>query len=234
MKKHNLLLLSYIFFIVICIIARSYFEFDSWPYVVSAVSIASAFLSYADFFHIHANYYFDSCDMAERFVSDRKHKIEKEKAIIDDIHVKIAELKDMEVDVSQEEKNFEAAKEKCLEAENVLESLKNGTELKRKKQKNYSFWAEILTVCAFLSFLCALTFTNLTEKVGKAQDIVSVIAFLVVLSSQYVNSIFSEEHRKENKRHDNAVKMHDMAHEHIFEVYNHFNIYYEKVKDYAN
>lgn len=228
------MLLSYIFFIVICIIARSYFEFDSWTYVVSAVSIASAFLSYADFFHIHANYYFDSCDMTERFVSDRKHKIEKEKAIIDDICMKIAELKDMEVDVSQEEKNFEAAKEKCLEAENILESLKNGTELKCKKQKNYSFWAEFLTVCAFLLFLCALTFTNITERIGKAQDIVSVIAFLVVLSSQYVNSIYLEEHRKENKRHDNAVKMHDMAHEYVFEVYNHFNIYYEKVKDYAN
>lgn len=234
MKRHNILLVAYIVFTIICLVVRSFVEFETWGYIVSAVAISSALLAYADFFYINAKHYSDSCEMAERFIIDRKKKVETEHKITEDICTKIAELKAKNIDVTQEEANFKTAKNGYLEVEKFLEEFVGSTTKKRKKQKKYSFIADILTFLAFLSFLCLIAFTNIAEAIGKAQDIISIIAFVIVLSSQYVNSIFSDEYRKERKRHDHAVETHDLAHEHIFEVQNNFNIYYEKVKSYAD
>ncbi len=234
MKRHNLLLISYIVFAIICLVVYSFVEFESWSYVVSAVAISSALLAYADFFYINSKYYSDSCDMAETFINDSTKKVEEEKVNTQDICTKIAELKAKGIDISSEEKYFQAIQNRYSEAEKLLLDFKESNTLKRKKQKRYSFTADVLTFIAFLSFLCLITFTNIAEGISKVQDIISVIAFIVVLSSQYVNSILSEEHCKENKRRSRAMETHDIAHKHILEAQNNFNTYYEKVKDYAN
>lgn len=234
MKRHNLLLMSYIIFAVICIIVRVYVEFGSWNYVVSAVAVSSAFLAYADFFYVHSKYYADSCDMAERFIIIRGKKIKKEKSIIEDISIKITELKTKGLDLSQDEVNMEEAQKGCSEMEKILSDLKKGIDLKRKKQKRYSFCADMLTLLAFLSFLCLVTFTDIAVKIGKAQDFISIIAFVIVLSSQYVNSIFSEKQIRDKKNHEHAIATHDVVHEKIFEMQSSFNIYYERMEDYAN
>ncbi len=234
MKRHNLLLLSYIVFIIICIIVQSFVEFESWSYVVSAVAISSAFLTYADFFYVYSKYYADSCDMAERFIVDRGKKIKKERAIIENIYSKMTDLKTKGIDVSQDEINIEEAQKGCSEMENILSTFKDSIDFKRKKQKQFLFRADMLTFLAFLSFLCLITFTNIAERIGKTQDIISIIAFAVVLSSQYVNSIFSEKQIKDKKRHEHAVAAHDTLYEKIFEVQNSYNIYYERMKDYAD
>ena len=77
MKRHNLLLFTYIIFTIICLVVRSFTEFATWSYVVSAVAIASAFLAYAECVYIHSKYYSDSGDMDQRFVAERSKKIEK-------------------------------------------------------------------------------------------------------------------------------------------------------------
>lgn len=64
-------------------------EFDNWNYVVSAVTLSSAFLAYADFFYVHSKFYSDCCDMAEKFISVRSKRIEKEKSITEDICEKV-------------------------------------------------------------------------------------------------------------------------------------------------
>ncbi len=234
MKRHNLLLVAYLVFSVICLTVRSFVKFDNWNYVVSAVAISSAFLAYADFFYIHSKFYDDSCRMAEKFISSRSKKIETEKRITEDICTKISELKAKGIDVTQEELNFESAKKGYFEVEKILTDFKNDNLSKRKQQKKFSFVADMLTFFAFLSFLCLITFTNISEMIGKAQDIISIIAFIIILSSQYVSSMFGDEYSKKIKQHDNAVEKHDIAHEHIFEMQKNFNIYYEKVKDYAD
>lgn len=234
MKRHNLLLFAYIVFTIICIVVRSYVEFEAWSYVVSAVAISSALLAYADFFYIHSKYYSDSCEMAENFIVDRRKKLETECKVTEDICTKIVELKENGIDVTQEEVTFKTAKNGYFELKDSLKFFEDSTTKMRNKQKKYSIIADILTFLAFLSFLCLITFTNIADAFGKVQDIISILAFVVVLSSQYVNSIFSEKYSKDRKRHDNAVQAHDAMHEHIFEVHNKFNIYYEKVKDYAD
>lgn len=234
MKRHNLLLFAYIVFTIICLVVRSFVEFETWGYVVSAVAISSAFLTYADLFSVHAKYYSDSCDMAERFIAEVVRQTEKEKVIIDDISEKIEELKVKGIDMSQEEINCETALNGRAEVEKITSDFKETTTLKRKKQRKYSLIADLLTFFAFLSFLCLITFTNIAETLGKVQDIISIIAFVVVLSSQYVGAIYSQKYSDEYKRYDRAVKSRDAAHEYIFEVQNSFNIYYEKVKDYAD
>lgn len=234
MKRHNILLFSYIIFAVICLVVRSFVEFETWSYVVSAVAISSAFLTYADLFSVHSKYYSDSCDIAERFIAEVVRQTEKENVIIEDICAKIDELKTQGIDMSQEEMSFETAKKGRSEVEKITSDFKKSTDTKRKKQKKYTLLADFLTFLAFLSFLCLITFTNIAEAFEEAQDIVSIIAFVVVLSSQYIGSIYSQKYSDEYKRHDRAVKSRDAAHEHFFEVQNSFNIYYEKVKDYAD
>ena len=234
MKRHNLLLIAYIVFTIICLVVRSFVEFETWGYVVSAVAISSALLAYADFFYIHSKYYSDSGDMDDRFAAERSKKIKKEKTIAEETCAKIKELKTRGIDVSQFEKSFETEKYWRLEAEKIVSEIKERASLKRKKHKKYLFIADILTFVAFLSFLCLITFTNIASALGKAQDIISIIAFIVVLSSQYVNLVFSEKQSNEQKLSNNAIELHDEAHDQLYEARNDFNIYYERVKKHAD
>lgn len=234
MKRNNLLLFSYIVFFFICLAVRSFTSYQSWDYVVASVAISSALLAYADFFYVHSKFHYDSCEMAEKFFIKSKQLIETEKSITEETCQKIVELKKMGIDVSQEERNFENCKSKLSEMEECALGVKNKATKNSKKYKYFSFLADILTFLAFLSCLCCITFTLFAEIIEMAQDIISVIAFIIILSSQYVSSMFSEKYRTETKQHDSAVETLIAAHEQVFETRNNFNIYYEKVKNYAN
>ena len=234
MKRHNLLLFSFILFGIICLVVRSRSEFETWSYVVSAVAVSSAFLAYADFFYVQSKFFSDCCEIAEKFISDRCRKIEKEKIVAETICEQIAELKGKGLDVAQEEANVQTAKRGCLELEKALLDIKGTFALKRRKQKTFSFVADMLTILAFLCFLCLITFTNIARALAPAQDVISVVAFVVVLSSQYVGALYGEKYKKEIERHDHAVAAHDAVHEHVSEVQNKFNIYYEMMKAYAD
>lgn len=139
MKQHNLLLLAYMVFSGICLVLRSFGEYESWGYVVSSVAVSSAILAYADFFYVHSKFYSDSCDMAEKFISDRSKKIVEEKSIVEDICVKMDELKSKGIAEVQEEKNIEIAKHGVGEFEKYMLDFEGNVAKKEKAKEVFCY-----------------------------------------------------------------------------------------------
>lgn len=233
-KRNNLILFSFLVFAIICLLVRSFVEFETWDYVVIAVAISSAFLTYADFFAIYANAYAESYARDEKLVANITRMNNEEKEIIKSLRCKLDDLKQLGEDVSQEEHNFKGTAEYFQTVDEISEEITKEANNKRSKQKSFSFRAMLLTFLAFLSFLCIITFTGFADIINKAGDIIAVMSFVVVLSSQYVNTIFAEKNEKERLHYEQVLSSHTAAREQLFCLREKFNIYYEKVKDYAD
>lgn len=230
MKNHNLLWVVFLLFMVVCIIAYSMGEFASWKSVVTAVAVASAFLSYADFFMIHSTYYQDACDRGKTLVITATKKIEKQKDIIDELLIKVYALRSENVNASKDETSFKKIKEACLEIEGYILELKAINKNKDDKQKKYGEIGEVLIVIAFLSFLCIMAFETFAETLQNAQEIISVLSFAVILSSQYVNALYANKRKKDNDAYDKVVNSLDAVHEQMYDTQNKFYRYYGMTK----
>ncbi len=234
MKRHNLLLLVYVAFVFICLLAKSFLEYESWNHVVGAVAISSALLAFADFFNIYSKAFMETCDSAERFIKERRNKIEAEKNVLKDMNEKLVLLKNRGIDMTEQVAVNDRIENTICEGIKILDGFGEETRKKRKKQKNYAFYSDILTFLAFLSFLCIIAFSPAFLLMGEAQNIVSVLAFFVILCSQYMNSVYAENHKKELQRHDTAVKTHDEAHTQILVMCENLNSFFEKVMNDAD
>lgn len=234
MKRNNVFLLSYMAFILLCLLVYAYGGFERWGAVVSAVAISSAFISYADFFSVYSKAYSTTCSAAEQFIKEREKLICEDIQAVTNMRQNINMLKSKGLDVAEEERRNEQISRMCCEMREVIKDFSVKTAKKRKQQKNFKHRAEALMFFAFLSFLCILSFSTLAELVKAAQDYISVLGFLIVLSSQYVSGIFEDMLQKDQNRHDCAVETHNCAREQLFELQKKYIELAERVNNYAD
>ncbi len=234
MKRHNILLFTYIAFTIICFVVRLFTEFETWDIVVIAVAISSAFLTYADFFALYANAYSEFCEIDKKLVTNIGISNNEERQIISDLRSKLFELKQRGEEISELEQSFDKAAESYQVVDEISNDINNQIDIDGKKQKSFTFRAKVLTFLAFLSFLCMLTFTDIAQRINSTEDIITVASFIVVLSSQFMNSVFEERIKDKRSKYDKVVASHNAAREQLFITREKFNIYYEKVKDYAD
>ena len=83
-----------------------------------------------------------------------------------------------------------------------------------------------MTSLAFLSFLCLITFNKLANAICELQDMVSVAAFLVVLSAQLVNSLSKDAYGKKCKHYQSVMEVHQKLYERLFVFYKKLNACY--------
>ncbi len=200
LKRNDVFLFSYIAFIVICLFVRSWGEYGSWPAIVSAIAISSALLTCAEYFGIYANYFSRRGDADEEFIkSIRCRNLDTRQEIIK-LCDTLAKTNIEGLETSEDIKNFTQASNGTIRFESFLDDYENNISSDRNKQKAYDIIANTFKVAAFLAFLCIITFPVLAEGMYAVQDIVSVLAFLLILISQYVSSLYSNKLQIEDKR----------------------------------
>lgn len=207
LKRNDVFLFSYIAFIVICLFVRSWGEYGSWPAIVSAIAISSALLTCAEYFGIYANYFSRRSDADEEFVkSIRCRNLDARQEIIK-LCDTLAKTNIEGLETSEDIKNFTQVSDGTIRFESFLDDYEKLISSYRNKQKAYNIVANTFRVAAFLAFLCIITFPVLAEGMYAAQDIVSVLAFLLILISQYVSSLYSNKLQIEGKQR-NQTKSH--------------------------
>lgn len=234
MKRNNVFLLSYMAFILLCLLVYANGGFERWGAVVSAVAISSAFISYADFFSVYSKAYATTCSAAEQFIKEREKLICEDIQAVANMRQNINVLKSKGLDVAEEEQRNEQIGRMCNEMKEIVKDFSVKTAKKRIRQKSFKHRAEALMFFAFLSFLCILTFSTLSEFAKVAQDYISVLGFLIVLSSQYVSGIFEDMLQKDQNRHDCAVETHNCAREQLFELQKKYIELAERVNNHAD
>lgn len=209
MKRNNILMGAYIAFIVICFIVRTFTEYPMWRAIVSAVTISSAFFAYADFFGIYAQAFSDICEVAEKFILDTRNKLENELRAFEEINERVKSVSKEEFDFSEVENITKVVMNRHDEMEIWIEDYAKRNVIKQKKVKNYKVISEALTFFGFLALLCILVFSPISSRVIKVQDLLSVLAFAVILLSQYMGAALSEKLEKDKREAKSAKRTHD-------------------------
>lgn len=200
LKRNDVFLFSYIAFIVICLFVRSWGEYGSWPAIVSAIAISSALLTCAEYFGIYTNYFSRRSDADEEFVKSIRCRNLNTRQEIIKLCDTLAKTNIEGLETSEDVKNFTQVSNGTIRFESFLDDYENKILSDRNKQKIYNIIANTFKVAAFLAFLCIIAFPVLAEGMYTVQDIVSVLAFLLILISQYVSSLYSNKLQIEDKR----------------------------------
>ena len=205
MKKNNLLMSAYIAFVFLCFVIRTFGEYPMWDSVVASVTFSSAFFAYADFFFSYANALSDVCDVADSFIGVTKKKLIVENAAFEEMSKQMDSVSEDKFDFLQIKESIIPIEKKHNEMESWIDSYINDINEKRKKIKTNIFIGEMLTFFGFFSFMCILVFLPITKAVVKVQDILSVLAFAIILLSN-MNSVVQEDKLAKEKRGSEKAK----------------------------
>ena len=191
MKKNNMFMLSYIIFVFIAFIVKFCWDFPMWAPIVTAITVASCIFSCADFTNIIATEYetdvkdftplldtaMDKCQKIEKFFSNHKTQLEQLNTQGDELTETL--LQGPEV--------VEEAKQQII-------SINNGLKLKNILSRIGNWLTAPLIVTGFLSFFCTLAFEPISMFLVPIQDYLTVLAFGIMMLTQYFGNVVKEEH----------------------------------------
>lgn len=237
MKRNNLLLFSYIIFVCICVVVQVYTGgFERWDAIVTAVAISSALLTCADYYSIYANYFSKLCDTTENFIGSRRENILEEEESISKLCEKFKNFDVEKVNLCENKNEIDF--DELLSTYSTLDSFFDGLERdtckNKKTEKQCAFVANALTVLAFLVFLCIITFSLVAEKMHAMQDIISVFAFVIILGSQYISSLYSKKLEEEQMHWDELAELLDQQRAIALNICNKWMSYLQEVEVDAN
>ena len=203
MKRNSLLMLAYIIFIFICAIVRLFGEFPRWQVLVAAITATSWIFSLADFnYAVTSELHAISKDILEY----EESCIENIQGMIDIIDAFLTREKgephEAERGKTEHYTRTKQEAEKCLTA---------FREMKTQAKRNNCFadvagkWAAVLTIVGFVMFFSILSFEKIAQIFTKSQDIMTVMAFGLILFTQYMGEV-SKGQREKQKEAADAVR----------------------------
>lgn len=236
MKRNNLLLISYILFIFICLIVRSFIAFESWSAIVSAIALSSACMAYADLFYLQSKAYSEACDIEEKFSVDMRRRNDEENSIVADMQAKLSNAMEIngDRDYSSLKTDMDEVEQQVLSLDGLLDDFEEEIAKKRKNQKRYNVIGDVFTCASFLLFLCIISFAKLEQMAADLQERISVIAFVIILSSQYLGLRHADDYEKEKERLNELSDNHEDGYKKFVSTQKNFIEHFEKVSKNAN
>lgn len=206
MKKSNALMLSYMIFLVIALLASVIFKWEGLDRIAMAATIAGCFFAIADLCNWEASfldYFYDKLiavhqnlidldQTAIKYVQDRdqemEHIIEKAKPYRDK-HPKCEELIAIATDVLKT-----GVERKEDHSNSLLELNESFKKLKKEKEKSKRFEkAELyLMIWGFVLFFSIIVFDYFVCILTKYQTWATIIAFVVIMYNYYAKDVIEE------------------------------------------
>lgn len=193
MKKQNLLMYAYVVFLFVCLFVKSFWTFPLWDAFVIAITCASYFFAFGDYFYQLANGRFRLAEMYKQRVDIISAGQPLTKRIIEQNKHTLALA-------CSEGNKYKAAAEALTSAADVLDNAYDFFEEQsidiQKSVSQYSKEGNRYLVCAsfanafgFLSFLCILAFFNDSLWLVSLQDTLSAWAFAIIMLTQCLKLI---------------------------------------------
>ena len=190
MKRNNIFMLAYIIFIFLCVEVKSFWDFPMWGKIIAAVTTASWLFALSDCF---------SC------AADLLRKVTNTQSpLIDAGLYELAQMKEYLRKRTPEDTNegiqeVEACEVRCNRMRITLRRM-------RTNAKAFEAVSIIVTLIAFLTFLCVLCFDFFYSYFVPRQDSMTVISFGMILLAQFGLSVGSEYITKMNNDLDAIIK----------------------------
>ena len=188
MKRNDMFMLAYIIFMVIAVVTRIFFDYQMWKPLVAAITCSSWMFAVADHYLLVSN---------EVLKLTSKQKELMEYALKQ--YTKTATAIDNRIESLNNSRNKDSATssinnelEYLFKTKSNLSFCQNGYSKMEKtlnsiinKNKKHQQEARIYTVVGFLLFFCTITFEPISSFAIKIQDLLSVLAFTMILFTNY-------------------------------------------------
>ena len=197
MKRNNIFMLSYIVFIFFCFVVRLCYEFPMWNTLVAAISFSSGVFAFA--------YFYSGLSTAEfaayKITKELFTKIEK--SITDQLQEVDKELTEelvVELSTTQSTDVRDEVKSSLSKFSDENESIKEMYKANDRLRKKHGNRAIVLNFLGYFSFFIVLVFQSVASLLSSYLDLLSVLAFGVILSTQFMAEFY--ENRIEKQKAD--------------------------------
>lgn len=207
MKKSNALMLSYMIFLIIALVAKIIFKWDGLDQIAMGATIAGCFFAFADLSNWHVSNSTMVLDalqkeqnVFEAYCAARLKKLTTWEKEADEIKAK------MEPYSSQ----FKSAEELCVLCSNRAAKMKQGyIEIKQivdeglgelhdmlnKERRKITVFRIIdiaLITIGFIVFFVLITFKRIASFLGDYQSHATIIAFVVIMLNYFLRDVIDE------------------------------------------
>lgn len=202
MKRNNSLMIAYIIFVFISATVRFFGEYPMWRTLVAAITTTSWMISLADFYYATA---------IELRISSKEDLRYAEAAILDiqgmlDAIEKILVKNENRINSTQTSQENMAHYvdmkngglhflEKHQKIRSMAEKDKNRSDIDEKI-------AAFFAVAGFIAFFMILAFEQISTMFIDQQDIMTVMAFGIILLTQYTDAYSKEKRKRTQESHD--------------------------------
>lgn len=209
MKRNNMFMLSYIVFIFICFVIRTYCDYPMWNTLVVAISFASGVFAFADFFSGKASAELDASLVTKDLYLRTSESLSHQKKVIDECILKLSlDANDAEDEASL--KYYKDLKNK-LEEESVEHSrIREMYEKGQILHKRHSRCSNCLNFIGYLSFFIILVFQSVSNLLSPSLELLTVFSFGLISLTQYMANQAEE---KLNKQKKDAARICDVVNE---------------------
>lgn len=197
MKRNNLLMIAYIIFIFICVVVRLFEDFPQWQVLVAAITATSWVFSLADFNYTTAN---ELHAMSKDTLTFTESNIDNIQGVLNKIDSFLSENTSELPKIEQEEiNNYKVRVQNCIKSS---EKLKAEAEKSNCIANISGKMASAFTIVGFVGFFSILSFDKLSKMCTNSQDIMTVMAFGLILFTQYMGEISKEKREKQKEASD--------------------------------
>lgn len=198
MKRNNMFMLSYIVFIFICFVIRTYCDYPMWNTLVVAISFASGIFAFADFFSGKASAELDASLVTKDLYLRTGESLSHQKKVIDECILKLSlEANDEEDEASL--KYYKDIKNK-LEEEAVEHSrIKEMYEKGQILYKRHCKCSNCLNFIGYLAFFIILVFQSVSILLSPSLELLTVFSFGLISLTQYMANQAAERLNKQKK-----------------------------------
>lgn len=206
MKKSNILMLSYMIFLAITLLANIFFNWNGLDRIAMAVTIAGCFFAFADLFNWKASFNKYSCDrmkIVHKHIVDTNNaqtelieEREKElKYILNkatpyrDKNSKIAGIIDCATEILQQNKS---KKEELLQSKLEIVDIYKDIEKEEKKIRIFEVVESVFMIFGFVLFFSIIAFDWLFFSLTNYQTLATIIAFIAIMFNYYAKDVIEE------------------------------------------
>ena len=210
MKRNSQLMIVYILIVIICMFAELYIDHPVWwEPLISAVTVSSVFFSFADFANTYSHAQLSMISRAHEYIEENQKKIADERRLIMEIKKKLYLSATPTPFYKQYGKSIESSEKDVVESEEYFNAYSISTSKKQGRAELSEKVSSIFSFLGYLSFFCFAFFSQLTEFFYEFKDRLTVMAFLVVMFSQLINSLALDSVQDEKLIKANVMRSHD-------------------------
>lgn len=213
MKKSNALMLSYVIFLIISIIASCFFSWNELDKIAMAATVAGLFFAIADLINWYFSYQkevrmsflnsekevLEAVNMALSLVEKRERESNEVITLTAPYVDKRESLKSESLEISKRQNGLQNAAERLSEAKEEMESVYRFSNRMSKKIDKRKDIEIVFLILGFISFFVTVVFNDVFALLLNIESYLTVIAFGIIMATYYAKEFIKNKYEKDHE-----------------------------------